>query len=73
MTAARIASKHIPPVLCDRQVPAWPFIAASYFAGSFSLIPFFAIWNTPPHTSRAQMKVPPARSQLIGRRNTMLR
>jgi len=41
-------------------VPAWPFLAASIFAGSFALLPYFALWEP----SKDTPQVPPPTDKL---------
>ena len=43
------------------QVPAWPFVAASFGVGVFALGPYFALW-TPSREAQA----PPPQEELQG-------
>ena len=39
------------------RVPAWPFVAAAFFLGTFALLPYFAIWQpTAPPTQQQQQQ-----------------
>jgi hypothetical protein len=42
-------------------VPAWPFLTASFAAGAFALLPFFALWTPPASGDAAQV---PSRVEL---------
>ncbi|CAI5476688.1 unnamed protein product [Closterium sp. Yama58-4] len=39
------ASRTLPPPSNRTTIPAWPFLLASFFAGAFALMPFFALWT----------------------------
>jgi hypothetical protein len=43
------------------QLPAWPFVAASFGVGIFALGPYFALW-----APSAEAKAPPAPEELQG-------
>ena len=53
------ASLLIPSAKSGNGVPAWPFVTASFAAGAFALLPFFALW-TPP----AEPAAPPSPREL---------
>jgi len=43
------------------QIPAWPFITASFATGIFALLPYFAIWDAP----KKPLELPPNKSELV--------
>ena len=45
----------------ELQVPAWPFIAASFATGVFALLPYFAVWDAP----KKALELPPKKSELV--------
>lgn len=46
------------------QVPAWPFVTASFAFGYFALGPFFALW-TPVADEQHKQTGPPRKSDLV--------
>jgi hypothetical protein len=49
--------------MCGAQIPAWPFIAASFATGIFALLPYFAIWDAP----KKPLQLPPKKAELVRR------
>ena len=45
----------------DSQIPAWPFISASFAAGFFALLPYFALWDAP----KEPLQLPPKKEDLV--------
>jgi hypothetical protein len=42
------------------QVPAWPFVTASFAFGVFALLPYFALWRPDP-----SQRLPPPEAELV--------
>ena len=43
------------------QIPAWPFVTASFAAGVFALLPYFALWDAP----KEKLELPPKKEDLV--------
>jgi hypothetical protein len=47
-------------LLCT-QLPAWPFVSASFGVGVFALLPYFAFWRP-----AKDQTLPPKKEELVG-------
>lgn len=51
--AINIACLMVPAMRSEQPaVPAWPFIAASFFVGAFALLPYLAVWTPPARPAK---------------------
>lgn len=56
--------------MCWLQMPAWPFVAASFGVGIFALLPYFAIWK-PLKGQKAGQELPLPKEELVSRPSSL--
>lgn len=54
------ASLLLPAGRSGNKIPAWPFVTASFAAGVFALLPYFALWDAP----KEKLELPPKKEDL---------
>ncbi|KAK9823772.1 hypothetical protein WJX72_005409 [[Myrmecia] bisecta] len=58
----------IPSARSANKIPAWPFVAVSFFLGAFALGPYFALWSP-----SQDVQAPPRKEELEGWKNLGLK